>query len=122
MGSDRVLMTAGSERPMIGAARLGQVPADLDAIDEDENDQNISPVKSRRGGPHRRNRGDMDDISVRSEEHHSPAKGAINLAESHSSSFGGDLMIRPKPVVDLERSPHCTPRQSETKSAINLSA
>jgi len=65
----------------------------LGQIDEDDNDEHVSPIKSRRSGQFsRRIVGDMDSVSARSEEHVSPKKGAINLDSSLSS---GDLKLKP---------------------------
>ena len=51
---------------------------DLGQIDEDDADERVSPVKARRKEQtQRRILGDADQLSVRSEEHKSPEKGAI---------------------------------------------
>jgi hypothetical protein len=58
-------------------------------IDEDEDDEKMSPVKNRRGVRHFDDK--LEILSNKSEEHLSPAKGAINLNYELSEDENGDI-------------------------------
>ena len=71
---------------------------DLGQIDEDDADEKDSPVKNRRDDfAPRRILGDIDEVSVKSEENKSPVKGAIRMSYSDNecSLEDGDLVIKP---------------------------
>jgi hypothetical protein len=71
---------------------------DLGQIDEDDADVQESPVKKRKTDlAQRRVLGEIDDVSIKSQEHKSPTKGAINMQYSDNERFleDGDLVLKP---------------------------
>lgn len=76
---------------------------DLVQIDEDENDEYCSPVKPRGmyASPIKRFK---PNDSIRSEEHISPTKGAIqfNQLDGNESADDGDMAIRARKVDNFQ--------------------
>ena len=71
---------------------------DLGQIDEDDADVQESPVKNRQNNfAPRRILGEIDEFSIKSEEHKSPIKGAINMqySDNDCSLEDGDLVLKP---------------------------
>jgi hypothetical protein len=76
---------------------------ELVQIDEDEDDEHCSPLKPRGKNASPVKRFKPND-SIRSEEHISPTKGAIqfNQLDGNESADDGDLVIRARKMDNLQ--------------------